>query len=206
MTEQTREEMQAAGTHPAPCARMCEAQAFKTEIRSLTRENATLRTGYDAARLEIASLQAQLEAVGAGGVGRLAPDVSLISEGDMPAAPAQPVAWAMQWPDDSRLNLSTVFDTKLEATDYLKSCSDGGVFVPLYAAPQPAAQALDDAFEAVRLQLCRLERYSFVPDDDGVVRCVWDRVGNWIEFDDAHELFDPVAIDAAIAAQKGAKP
>ena len=55
------------------------------------------------------------------------------------AAPAQPVAWALQWPDDSRLNLSTVFDTQLEATDYLKSCSDGVVVVPLYAAPQPAA-------------------------------------------------------------------
>lgn len=32
---------------------------------------AELRAGYDAARLEIASLQAQLEAVGAGGVGPL---------------------------------------------------------------------------------------------------------------------------------------
>ena len=153
MTEQTREEMQAAGTHPAPCARMCEAQAFKIEIRSLTRENATLRTGYDAARLEIASLQAQLEAVGAGGVGRLAPDVSLISEGDMPAAPAQPVAWALQWPDDSRLNLSTVFDTQLEATDYLKRCSDGGVVVPLYAAPQPAAQPAAQAALAEKWQV-----------------------------------------------------
>ena len=55
------------------------------------------------------------------------------------AAPAQPVAWALQWPDDSRLNISTVFDTQLEATDYLKSCSDGVVVVPLYAAPQQAA-------------------------------------------------------------------
>ena len=55
------------------------------------------------------------------------------------ATPAQPVAWALQWPDDSRLNLSTVFDTQLEATDYLQSCSDGVVVVPLYAAPQQAA-------------------------------------------------------------------
>lgn len=55
------------------------------------------------------------------------------------AAPAQPVAWALQWPEDSRLNISTVFDTQLEATDYLKSCSDGVVVVPLYAAPQHAA-------------------------------------------------------------------
>lgn len=66
------------------------------------------------------------------------------------------------------------------------------------------AQAIverDAAFEAVRNRLCGLQRYSFVLDDDGVVRRAQDRTGNWIEFDDAHELFDPVAVDAAIAAQ-----
>ena len=51
-----------------------------TELRRMHAENETLRAGYDAARLEIASLQAQLEAVGAGGVGALM------------AAPVQPVA------------------------------------------------------------------------------------------------------------------
>lgn len=30
-----RHEMQAAGTHPAPCARHCEAKAFEIEIRRL---------------------------------------------------------------------------------------------------------------------------------------------------------------------------
>lgn len=59
----------------------------------------------------------------------------------------------------------------------------------------------DAAFEAVRKRLCGLQRYSFVLDDDGVVRRTQDRTGNWIEFDAAHELFDPVAVDAAIAAQ-----
>ena len=78
----------------------------------------------------------------------------------------------------------------------------------LAAAPQaPAAPAVDAraerdaAFEAVRNRLCGLQRYSFVLDDDGVVRRAQDRTGHWIEFDDAHELFDPVAVDAAIAAQ-----
>ncbi|MCW0038322.1 hypothetical protein OIO03_22775, partial [Acinetobacter baumannii] len=33
------------------------------------------------------------------------------------------------------------------------------------------------------------------------VRRAHDRTGSWIEFDDAHALFDPVAVDAAIAAQ-----
>ncbi|EPD35930.1 hypothetical protein HMPREF9701_04963 [Delftia acidovorans CCUG 274B] len=73
------------------------------------------------------------------------------------------------------------------------------------AAPAaPAVDALgerDAAFEAVRKRLCGLQRYSFVLDDDGVVRRAQDRTGNWIEFDDAHALFDPVAVDAARAAQ-----
>ena len=70
------------------------------------------------------------------------------------------------------------------------------------AAPAMDARAeRDAAFEAVRNRLCGLQRYSFVLDDDGLVRRAQNRTGNWIEFDDAHELFDPVAVDAAIAAQ-----
>lgn len=69
-------------------------------------------------------------------------------------------------------------------------------------AEAPPAQAADSvledaAFEAVRKKLCALPRYSFVLDDDGLVRRVQERAGNWIEFDDAHELFDPIAVDAA---------
>ena len=72
------------------------------------------------------------------------------------------------------------------------------------AAPQQEAQdATVAAFEAVRKKLCTLPRYSFVLDDDGLVRRAPDRTGNWIEFDEAHALFDPVAVDAAIAAQGG---
>lgn len=74
------------------------------------------------------------------------------------------------------------------------------------AAPAVDARAeRDAAFEAVRNRLCGLQRYSFVLDDDGVVRRAQDRTGSWIEFDDAHALFDPVAVDAAIAAQAAAK-
>lgn len=72
------------------------------------------------------------------------------------------------------------------------------------AAPQQEAQdATVAAFEVVRKKLCTLPRYSFVLDDDGLVRRVQDRTGNWIEFDEAHALFDPVAVDAALAAQGG---
>lgn len=34
-SEPTRQELQATGSHPAPCARFCEANAFKIEIRNL---------------------------------------------------------------------------------------------------------------------------------------------------------------------------
>lgn len=33
--EQDRRELQSKGEHPAPCARFCEANAFKIEIRNL---------------------------------------------------------------------------------------------------------------------------------------------------------------------------
>ena len=38
-----RHEMQAAGTHPAPCARHCEAKAFEIEVRRLRSELAASR-------------------------------------------------------------------------------------------------------------------------------------------------------------------
>ncbi|MFN7042329.1 MAG: hypothetical protein ACK4OH_14350 [Acidovorax temperans] len=75
---------------------------------------------------------------------------------------------------------------------------------PTEAAPQQEAQdATVAAFEAVRKKLCTLPRYSFVLDDDGLVRRAPDRTGNWIEFDEAHALFDPVSVEAALAAQGG---
>ena len=68
------------------------------------------------------------------------------------------------------------------------------------ASPAPAPNALDAAFEAVRMELCKLPKYSFV-HSAGAVRSLQDTSGNWIEFDEAHKLLDPVAVDAAIAAQ-----
>jgi hypothetical protein len=81
---------------------------------------------------------------------------------------------------------------------------DGAFFAMQQPAPQQEAQdATVAAFEAVRKKLCTLPRYSFVLDDDGLVRRAPDRTGNWIEFDEAHALFDPLSVDAAIAAQGG---
>ena len=38
-----RHELQKDGKHPAPCARFCEANAFKIELRNLQFENFRLR-------------------------------------------------------------------------------------------------------------------------------------------------------------------
>ncbi|MFY1852421.1 hypothetical protein ACOTBX_10555 [Achromobacter xylosoxidans] len=80
-------------------------------------------------------------------------------------------------------------------------------YLPGERHPAPAAGDAradrDAAFEAVRKRLCALPRYSFWNDDNGGVKRVNDRSGNWIEFDAAHGLFDAVAVDAAIAAQQG---
>lgn len=60
----------------------------------------------------------------------------------------------------------------------------------------------DLAFEAVRKQLCKLPRHSFI-HSDGAVRSVRDSAGNWLEFDKVHALFDPITVDAAREAANG---
>ena len=55
----------------------------------------------------------------------------------------------------------------------------------------------DAAFEAVRKKLCELPRYSFQIWEGRAVKRVLNATGLYIEFDDAHKLFDPVAVDAA---------
>lgn len=71
----------------------------------------------------------------------------------------------------------------------------------MFAAHPPRAPLTDErdqAFEAVRKQLNSLPRYSFQLNSGGGVSRVPDRYGAWIEWQAAHELFDPVAVDAAI--------
>ncbi|MNU08203.1 hypothetical protein D3C72_2541380 [compost metagenome] len=57
----------------------------------------------------------------------------------------------------------------------------------------------------MRKSLCALPRYSFWIGPRGGVRRIQDRTGNWIDFDAAHELFDPVNIDAALEQQSKRK-
>ena len=52
-----RREQQSAGTHPAPCARHCEAQAFQIEIRRLEAENKQLRDEVARQHAEIIRLR-----------------------------------------------------------------------------------------------------------------------------------------------------
>lgn len=66
-----------------------------------------------------------------------------------------------------------------------------------------ASPERNDAFEAMRKKLCALPRYSFLIAPRGGVKKIEDRSGRWIDFDAAHELFDPVCVDAAIADQQG---
>lgn len=68
-------------------------------------------------------------------------------------------------------------------------------------APQALAGHRDAAFEAVRQKFCKLQRYSFFLDDKGNVRRTPDYSGNWVEFEAVHTLFEPAAVEAALAAQ-----
>ena len=118
----TRLAQQAAGAHPAPCARHCEATAFRSELRRLQSENEQLRAGYDAARLEIASLQAQLEALASQAQPVWVVPFALLvrkkswNEGQWECAPSGCPEYGRQWADER---------------------------VWVYTAPQPAAQAAE---------------------------------------------------------------
>lgn len=60
----------------------------------------------------------------------------------------------------------------------------------------------DEAIEAVRRAFCDLQRYSFLKDNDGNVRRTSDKSGNWIDWSQAHDLFDPMVVDALVAKEK----
>lgn len=57
----------------------------------------------------------------------------------------------------------------------------------------------DQAVEALRRGFCKLPRFSFFRDEQGSVRKVPNKTGNFVEFTAAHELFDPVVVDALLA-------
>lgn len=65
--------------------------------------------------------------------------------------------------------------------------------------PKPDSRDYDEAVEALRRGLNALPRFSFLLDEKGNVRRVPDRSGRWIDWQSAHELFDPEVVDALIA-------
>lgn len=69
--------------------------------------------------------------------------------------------------------------------DYLAKCFAGRL-----------ASDKDMLVEAMRKAINAQPRYSFLKDEAGNVRRVEDGAGNWIEWSEAHALFDPVVVDA----------
>jgi len=63
----------------------------------------------------------------------------------------------------------------------------------------PEKRHYDEVVEALRQAINALPRYSFLLDADGNVRRVPQKTGRWIEWQAAHELFDPVVVDALLA-------
>jgi hypothetical protein len=83
---------------------------------------------------------------------------------------------------------------------------DGNALAKFADAVIKAHKAKDDeAIEALRKAMCSLPRYSFVLNSGGGVSRVKDRTGRWIEWDEAHKLFDPDVVDYLITKARAAK-
>ena len=54
---------------------------------------------------------------------------------------------------------------------------------------------MGNEIELLRRALNKLPRYSFLKDKNGNVRKVLDSTGNYIDWNEAHALFDPEYID-----------
>lgn len=118
-----------------------------------------------------------------------------------------PVLASRAWPkvsgvsrDEGHSRALLVFFAAEPTDDEVRAVHD-----TLAAQPAPLSDDVvrDAAFEAVRKKLCALPRFSFITGPGGGIRQVADKTGSWIDFDAAHALFDPVSVDAALAAQGG---
>ena len=158
-----------------------------------------LRMGYAAARLEIQSLQARIKTMAEEHADEL-----MVAHLDGRAQAAQP---APEYVGKGMFKGETIEKAAEHWANwcdcrYLEGLAE---FLRVVAARASAESVLEDAarpdtdaaFEAVRRGLCKIPRYSFALDSRGNVRRCEDKSGNWIEFDAAHALFDPVAVDAA---------
>ena len=140
----------------------------------------------------IAELEAQLEAVGAGGVSG-----PLIGRASLSANAGEPVAWrltntAYRKPKYEYFEHKSHAEVRQE--QFNQSVDDGGLhnLTPLYTAPQPAPAPLSD--DVVR----DAARYRWLRATTNYVTSNGER----IDVRNMPETWD-VAIDAAIAAQGG---
>ena len=184
-----------------------------SELRRLDAENKALR-GLAAACYAGLGVECNLPENWLDALNAAANGEEFDTEGLLPfiATVTAPVAGQCRFKGEKAWELCTAEHVQMELADPNYG-ADGYEVRYLYAAPQaPAVDATaerDAAFEAVRQRLCKLPKYSFILADGdggavGVARRK-DGSGRWIEFQAAHELLDPVAVDAAIAAQAAVK-
>lgn len=64
-------------------------------------------------------------------------------------------------------------------------------------------EVLKTVLDALRKAMCALPRYSFLLNSGGGVSRVEDISGRWIEWDEAHKLFDLEMVDCLLAATTG---
>ncbi|MDH1461849.1 hypothetical protein [Delftia tsuruhatensis] len=176
----------AATQHLALCEKF-GAEGFKLDLpQDAVQEIISLLDRAERLDAENKALRAQLESPAAQAGWKL-----------VPAKPTDAMLGAAQkaWLADPLRRSSTLYAAALAAAPQ--------------APVMDATAERDEAFEAVRQRLCKLPKYSFILADGdggavGVARRK-DGSGRWIEFQAAHELLDPVAVDAAIAAQAAVK-
>ena len=101
-----RHELQAAGTHPAPCARHCEATAFEIEIRRLRSEVTRLSSMIDHQRDEAIETERMLRTEFAASREREARMLALLQAADVLFAHHCQDCTAWNWLDNTRAALA----------------------------------------------------------------------------------------------------
>lgn len=61
-----------------------------------------------------------------------------------------------------------------------------------------------EAVEVMRRAFCTLQSYSFLKGSDDNVRRVPERSGNWVDWQQVHELFDMERVDWLLAQSRTA--
>ena len=133
--EADRQAMQLAGTHPAPCARHCEANAYQIEIRGLK----TSLKSADSRLHEVAVICATAEQER----DALAAELQALRE-------QEPVAWYCDIEDWGR------------EYNGMPGMSNGAIGTPLYARPVPAEPVNARLLERISDAMQSYERHGAI--------------------------------------------